>query len=128
MTSLRIALAQFDFQVGAVAGNVTRIAEMIAVARDEYGADLVLFPELALSGYPPEDLLIRPSFLRDCAEGIEALAKAATGGIVAVVPGRFSVCVWSPELNPAGNSLAGMAALELLSERIGGSVFSPLNR
>ena len=50
------------------------------------------------------------------------------GGIVAVVPGRFSVCVWSPELNVAGNSLAGMAALELLSERIGGSVFSPLNR
>lgn len=50
------------------------------------------------------------------------------GGIVAVVPGRFSVCVWSPELNVAGNSLAGMAALELLSERIGWSVFSPLNR
>ncbi len=48
------------------------------------------------------------------------------GGIVAVVPGRFSLCVWSPELNAAGNSLAGMAALELLSERIGGSVFSAL--
>ena len=48
------------------------------------------------------------------------------GGIVAVVPGRFSVCVWSPELNAAGNSLAGMAALELLSERIGWSVFAPL--
>src|SRR3546814_13657587 len=39
------------------------------------------------------------------------------GGIVAVVPGRFTVCVWSPELNVAGNSLAGMAALELLSHR-----------
>src|SRR5690606_15606102 len=48
------------------------------------------------------------------------------GGIVAVVPGRFSVCVWSPELNAAGNSLAGMRALELLSERIGWSVFAPL--
>ncbi len=48
------------------------------------------------------------------------------GGIVAVVPGRFSVCVWSPELNAAGNSLAGMAALESLSERIGWSVFAPL--
>ncbi|MGE8498614.1 MAG: glutaminase B [Pseudomonas sp.] len=45
------------------------------------------------------------------------------GGIVAVVPGQFSVCVWSPELNAAGNSLAGMAALELLSQRIGWSVF-----
>lgn len=48
------------------------------------------------------------------------------GGIVAVVPGRFSVCVWSPELNASGNSLAGLAALELLSERIGWSVFAPL--
>ncbi|WP_017904789.1 glutaminase B [Pseudomonas asplenii] len=45
------------------------------------------------------------------------------GGIVAVVPGRFTICVWSPELNTAGNSLAGMAALELLSQRIGWSVF-----
>lgn len=85
MTGLRIALAQFDFRVGAVADNVARIAEMIAVARDEYGAQLVVFPEMALSGYPAEDLLMRPSFLRDCAEGIEAVAKAATGGIVAVV-------------------------------------------
>ncbi|UDL05587.1 glutaminase B [Marinobacter sp. CA1] len=45
------------------------------------------------------------------------------GGIVAIVPGQFSVCVWSPELNEAGNSLAGMAALEMLSERIGWSIF-----
>jgi len=45
------------------------------------------------------------------------------GGIVAVVPGRFSVCVWSPELNAAGNSLIGMAALEALSQRIDWSVF-----
>ncbi|GLZ88884.1 glutaminase [Metapseudomonas resinovorans] len=45
------------------------------------------------------------------------------GGIVAVVPGRFTVCVWSPELNEAGNSLVGMAALEKLSERIGWSIF-----
>ncbi len=45
------------------------------------------------------------------------------GGIVAVVPGRFTVCVWSPELNPAGNSLAGLAALEKLSARIGWSIF-----
>lgn len=82
--NLRIALAQFDFPVGAVRDNAARIAEMIAEARDEYDADVVLFPELALSGYPPEDLLIRPGFLRDCAEAIEDVAKAATG-IVAVV-------------------------------------------
>jgi len=85
MTSpLRIAMAQFDFPVGDVAGNARRIADMIAFARDEYAADVVLFPELALSGYPPEDLLYRPAFLRACEEAMNDVAKAATG-IVAVV-------------------------------------------
>jgi len=82
--TLRIALAQFDFPVGAVAKNAERIAAMIAEARDIHGADIVLFPELALSGYPPEDLLLRPSFLADCQAAIEAIAAQATG-IVAVV-------------------------------------------
>jgi len=82
--NLRIALAQFDFPVGAVARNAERIAAMIAEARDDLDADIVLFPELALSGYPPEDLLMRPGFLRDCAETIERVAEAAKG-IVAVV-------------------------------------------
>jgi NAD+ synthase (glutamine-hydrolysing) len=82
--TLRLALAQFDFPVGDVAGNTRRIAAMIAEARDDYGAGLVLFPELALSGYPPEDLLLRPSFLADCDAAMQELAKAATG-IVAVV-------------------------------------------
>jgi NAD+ synthase (glutamine-hydrolysing) len=84
MTALRIALAQFDFPVGAVSRNAERISAMIAEARDEYGADIVLFPELALSGYPPEDLLLRPRFLRDCAEAIASVA-AGVEGIVAVV-------------------------------------------
>lgn len=82
--SLRIAMAQFDFPVGDVAGNAARIAEMIAFARDEFAADIVLFPELALSGYPPEDLLYRPAFLRECEAAMTRLAQAATG-IVAVV-------------------------------------------
>jgi len=82
--TLRLALAQFDFPVGDVAGNARRIAELIGQARDDYGARLVLFPELALSGYPPEDLLLRPSFLADCDAAIREVAKAATG-IVAVV-------------------------------------------
>ena len=82
--NILIALAQFDFPVGDVAGNAARIAEMIATARDEYGAHLVLFPELALCGYPPEDLLYRPSFLRDCDTALQAIA-AGVHGIVAVV-------------------------------------------
>ncbi len=82
--NIRIAMAQFDFPVGDVAGNAARIAEMIATAREEHGADIVLFPELALCGYPPEDLLYRPSFLRECEAALNDLA-AGVHGIVAVV-------------------------------------------
>ncbi|HRO62204.1 NAD+ synthase [Thermomonas sp.] len=81
---LRLAMAQFDFPVGDVAGNAARIAGLIAFARDEYAADVVLFPELAVSGYPPEDLLYRPAFLRVCEAAIAELAKAVHG-IVAIV-------------------------------------------
>lgn len=82
--SLRIAMAQFDFPVGAVAQNADRIIALLEQARDEHSADVVLFPELALSGYPPEDLLLRPGFLAHCQVAIERIA-AATQGIVAVV-------------------------------------------
>ena len=84
MATLRIALAQFDFPVGALARNEQRIAELIAEARDLHGADVVLFPELALSGYPPEDLLLRPGFLAECHASIARIA-AGVHGIVAVV-------------------------------------------
>jgi NAD+ synthase (glutamine-hydrolysing) len=81
---MRIALAQFDFPVGAVAANAARIAALITEARDVHHADLVLFPELAVCGYPPEDLLLRPSFLAACEEALRGIAAAATG-IVALV-------------------------------------------
>ena len=84
MPTLRVALAQFDFPVGAVAGNAARIASLIASARDQHHADLIVFPELALSGYPPEDLLLRPSFLAACESALQELA-AKVHGIVAMV-------------------------------------------
>ena len=83
-SSLRIALAQFDFPVGAIARNAERIAAMIVEARDLHRADVVLFPELALSGYPPEDLLARPQFLVDCEAALLRIA-AGVDGIVAMV-------------------------------------------
>ncbi len=83
MATLRLALAQFDFPVGAVAANAARVGDLIAQARTG-GAALVAFPELTLSGYPPEDLLLRPSFLAACDSGLNALA-ATTRGIAAVV-------------------------------------------
>jgi NAD+ synthase (glutamine-hydrolysing) len=84
MPTLRVALAQFDFPVGAVARNAARIADLIVEARDLHKADLIVFPELALSGYPPEDLLLRPSFLVECEAALQRLA-ADVNGIVALV-------------------------------------------
>jgi NAD+ synthetase len=81
---MRIALAQFDFPVGAVRANAARIAALISEARDVHHARIVLFPELALSGYPPEDLLLRPSFLADCEQALLGIAREVQG-IVAIV-------------------------------------------
>ncbi len=84
MPTLRVALAQFDFPVGAIARNAEHIATLIAHARDQHRADLIIFPELALSGYSPEDLLLRPSFLAACEAAMQQLA-ANVHGIVAMV-------------------------------------------
>jgi len=83
MPSLRLALAQFDFPVGAVAANAAKAGDLIARARAG-GARLVAFPEMTLSGYPPEDLLLRPSFLAACDSELAALA-AMTNGVTALV-------------------------------------------
>lgn len=82
--TLRIALAQFDFPVGDVRGNAEKILRLAEQARDAHQADLILFPELALCGYPPEDLLQRPRFLRECEDVLQDLASRVQG-IVAVV-------------------------------------------
>jgi NAD+ synthase (glutamine-hydrolysing) len=80
---MRLALAQIDTVVGDLDGNRDRILGRLEEARAA-GADLVLFPELAVTGYPPEDLLLRPGFLRAAARSLEDIA-AATSGIAALV-------------------------------------------
>ena len=80
---LRVALAQINVVVGDIAGNEATIAGQIAAAR-EAGAQLVVFPELALTGYPPEDLLLKEHFLADVRDALERLA-AGVEGIVAIV-------------------------------------------
>jgi NAD+ synthase (glutamine-hydrolysing) len=80
---LRVALAQINPTVGDIAGNARKIAEYTTTAREQ-GATLVVFPELSLSGYPPEDLLLKTSFL-DLAEAALAELAAQTHGIVALV-------------------------------------------
>jgi NAD+ synthase (glutamine-hydrolysing) len=80
---LRVALAQIDPTVGDIRGNARKIAEHTSAAREQ-GAALVVFPELTISGYPPEDLLLKTSFLDQVGEALEDLA-AQTRGIVALV-------------------------------------------
>ena len=69
--------------VGDLAGNRSKILEGVAAARSA-GADLVVFPELAVTGYPPEDLLLRPGFVREARASVDEIAAAADG-IVALV-------------------------------------------
>ncbi len=80
MLSLRVALAQINPTVGDLEGNQAKILDYMDQARQS-GADLVAFPELALTGYPPEDLLLKPQFIKDnlaCIQEIAARAKGIT--------------------------------------------------
>ncbi|MGH9299865.1 MAG: nitrilase-related carbon-nitrogen hydrolase, partial [Acidimicrobiales bacterium] len=83
MGQLRVALCQVDTVVGDIDGNVAALLGVLGRAEAE-GAELAVFPELAITGYPPEDLLIKPSFVGDNLRGLERLA-AATGRCAAVV-------------------------------------------
>ena len=73
--AVRIALAQFNTTVGDLAGNAQRIVECAQQAHAA-GASLLVAPELALTGYPPEDLLLRPAFMQACAAALADLATA----------------------------------------------------
>src|SRR5436190_6065363 len=75
---MRLALAQINTTVGDLDGNSERILSGIDEAKSA-GADLVLFPELAVTGYPPEDLLLRPGFIRAAEESLRELARDARG-------------------------------------------------
>jgi len=80
---LRIGLAQINPTVGDLGGNSRLIVDWIGRARDE-GVDIVCFPELALTGYPPEDLVLKPAFVRDNLKQLDFVV-GATKGISAVV-------------------------------------------
>jgi NAD+ synthase (glutamine-hydrolysing) len=80
---MRLALAQINSIVGDLDGNRGLILDRLGEAR-AVGADLVLFPELAVTGYPPEDLLLRPGFIRAARRSLDEIA-AATNGLTALV-------------------------------------------
>jgi NAD+ synthase (glutamine-hydrolysing) len=98
--SLRIALAQLDLLVGDVHGNATRVVNTARQARADLGADLVLFPELSLSGYPPEDLLFHRGFRRQIESGLAKVREEVQD---------ISVMVGFPEY--AGTAIHNSAAL-----------------
>src|SRR5256886_6469528 len=85
---MRIALAQINPIVGDLAGNRAMILDGLEAAKTR-SADLVLFPELAVTGYPPEDLLLRPGFVRAAEQCVEAIAREARGTTVLVGAPHF---------------------------------------
>lgn len=83
MKTFRVALAQINTTVGDIKGNVDLIIDYIGRATSER-ADMVIFPELSVTGYPPEDLLLKPQFVRDNIKGLDRI-RQSVGDIVAVV-------------------------------------------
>src|SRR5437868_6318185 len=72
---LRIVLAQLNLTVGDIQGNLTRLIQAAKKARDTLTADVIIFPELCLTGYPPEDLLLRPAFIDQANEALNIFKK-----------------------------------------------------
>ena len=85
---MRLALVQTNPVVGDLAGNRALILERLAEAK-RAGADLVVFPELAVTGYPPEDLLLRPGFVRAAEASLAEIARATRGTVVLVGSPHF---------------------------------------
>ncbi len=108
---LRIAVAQLNPIMGDIAGNLTKARAARAEAA-RMKADLILFTELFISGYPPEDLVLKPSFLAACEKAVRALASdTADGG-----PG---VIIGTPLSRESGlhNSIAVLDGGEIIAER-----------
>jgi len=87
-------MAQVDLRVGDLPGNVSRVIDCASRARDELDADLIVFPELTLTGYPPEDLLLRPALHEMVSEGLERLCAEVQG---------IHLLVGHPEQTPQGH-------------------------
>ena len=104
--TLRIAMAQINSTVGDLDGNVKRIVREVGRAK-RLGADLVVFPELAVTGYPPEDLLLRPQFIDANLRAIEEVAASATGIVV--------VCGFADRNDDVYNAAAVCAAGRIAS-------------
>ncbi|MCK5829429.1 MAG: NAD+ synthase [Methylococcales bacterium] len=97
---LKIALAQINLLVGGINANQQKIIQTAEHARDELKADLVIFPELTITGYPPEDLLLRPDFIKHANQAVIDIAHAIQG---------INIIIGFPELD--GDNLYNSAAV-----------------
>src|SRR6186713_2507971 len=104
---MRIALAQINTTVGDLNGNRARIVEAIEEARSAE-ADLVVLPELAVTGYPPEDLLLRPGFVRAAREAVDEVARACTDTVALVGAPAFERDLANAAFVCAGGEVAGV--------------------
>ncbi|WP_355661875.1 NAD+ synthase [Halomonas salifodinae] len=85
MQDLTLVMAQLDPLVGDIPGNTERAIEAVREARIEHGADIVVLPELCLTGYPPEDLLLRPSLETRLREARSRMAEKVAAGVLVIV-------------------------------------------
>src|SRR6202167_6671642 len=101
MPHLRLAAAQLTTAVGDLAGNVERVLDALSAA-EAAGADLCVVPELAIPAYPPEDLLLKPTFVADNVAALEKVAAAT---------GQCAIVVGYVGGTPDGQGLSNAAAL-----------------
>ena len=92
-STLKVALAQVDLAVGDVAGNTAKIIDFASRARDEARADLVVFPELSICGYPPEDLLLHAGLRNSVAQAIAEITNKVFG-IAVLIGFMWGVTAW----------------------------------
>ena len=107
--TFKIALAQLNLLVGDVHGNATRVITTTRRARAEYGADLVVFPELTLSGYPPEDLLFHRGFRRQIEVGLDRVRQELQDACLVVgFPEYTRAGIYNSAALIAGGSIAAI--------------------
>ena len=92
MKHVRIAMVQMNATVGDIQGNTTKILQGIQQAKDVQ-ADIVTFPELAITGYPPQDLLLKPQFLQENRAALDRILDATQDLTIA-----GSVNIWCPQV------------------------------
>ena len=105
---LRVVMAQLDFLVGAIPGNTDLVIEATQRAATEHDADVVVFPELCLTGYPPEDLLLRPSLEVRVFEALERLQNENLApAIVIGAPLREGALLYNAAVVIDGGAITG---------------------